>query len=270
MGYREDMERCRQYIDEHLDEEIEIRDLSRMFGYSFHHFCHVFSSCNEMPVGEYLRDRRLCRAAVELARGRSVTQTGLDCGFETPSGFTRAFYRRFGQSPSEYKKHKGGRLHMKPEFIKKEAFIAIGYVLKPKGKIDAMENGAYWFEKDFSSVSREEYGKMLAPGYAEVGAWIQPQDGTEELCYFLGATVLDKSCIPEGLEVLDIPQAEYAVFPVARAHSAQDLHDAVKKTWKYVFNDWFDTSGYRYDQGKIGFEYYLDKDTYVYIPVVKP
>ncbi len=112
MGYREDMKRCRAYIDGNLKEEVTPQALAVRSGYSFYHFCHVFRSVSGMSVGEYLRSRRMCQAAVELAEGASVTQAALCCGFDTPSGFTK----RFGLSPSEYKKQKGGILHMKPEF----------------------------------------------------------------------------------------------------------------------------------------------------------
>ena len=60
MGYKEDMAQCRNYIAEHLQEELTPAELAERFGYSFYHFCHVFQSVNGMAVAEYLRDRRLC------------------------------------------------------------------------------------------------------------------------------------------------------------------------------------------------------------------
>ncbi len=48
MGYREDMARCRDYIAEHLQEELTPAELAARFGYSFYHFCHVFRSVNGM------------------------------------------------------------------------------------------------------------------------------------------------------------------------------------------------------------------------------
>ena len=57
MGYREDMARCRDYIAEHLQEELTPAELAARFGYSFYHFCHVFRSVNGMAVVEYLHHR---------------------------------------------------------------------------------------------------------------------------------------------------------------------------------------------------------------------
>ena len=165
MGYREDMARCRNYIAEHLQEELTPAELAEQFGYSFYHFCHVFRSVNGMAVAEYLRDRRLCAAASQLLLGSSVTETAMDSGFDTVSGFTRAFTRKFGLAPSVYKKLKGAKFVMKPEIKDFPAFTAVGYVLKPESEIDIRENGAYWLGKDFSGVSKEDYAKLSATGW---------------------------------------------------------------------------------------------------------
>lgn len=270
MGYREDMEHCRVYIDGHLYEEITAAGLADKFGYSFYHFCHVFKSCNEMAVGEYLRGARLARAAAEIANGGSVTDAALASGYDTPSGFNRAFHRRFGMTPTEYRKMKGGKMTMTPEIKSMAAFTAVGYSLAPpEGELDILDNGAYWLGKDFTSVSKEDYAKLTYPGYAEIGAWMHPSDKTGEFYYFFGPTTKDKSFIPEGMVTLNVPAAEYAVFAVPKADSAVGLHENIKKTWKFIFNDWFDGSGYKFDHTAMDFEYYLGEDTFIYVPVVK-
>jgi AraC family transcriptional regulator len=266
MGYRDDMERCRAFIDAHLSETLAPQALSERFGYSYYHFCHVFRAVNGMAVCEYVRERRLHRSARELLGGKSVTEAAMDCGFDTPSGFTRAFIRRFGTSPSEYKQ-KGGMRFLEPEMKKMAAFTAVGYVLKPDKNADFRENGAYWLGKDFSSVSKEDYAKLCIPGHGEIGAWLHPSDSADELHYFFGPITNDKSFVPRGMEAIDVPAASYAVFPVPKAADMQGLHENVKKTWKFIFNDWFDKSGLRFDHDAMDFEYYLGEDTYIYVPV---
>ena len=267
MGYREDMARCRDYIAEHLQEELTPAELAEQFGYSFYHFCHVFRSVNGMAVAEYLRDRRLCAAARQLMLGSSVTETAMDSGFDTVSGFTRAFTRKFGIAPSVYKKLKGAKFVMKPEIKNFPAFTAVGYVLNPESEIDVRENGAYWLGKDFSGVSKEDYAKLSAAGRGEVGLWMHPEEMSDELYYFFGPVVESKSFAPAGMETLDIPEAEYAVFRVAKGADASALHENVKKTWRFIFNDWFDNSGYVFDHTKFDFEYYLGEETYIYVSI---
>ena len=43
----------------------------------------------------------------------------------------------------------------------------------------------------------------------------------------------------------------------------------VRKTWKYIFSEWFDQSEYQFDSAKIDCEYYLGEDAFIYVPVVK-
>jgi AraC family transcriptional regulator len=271
MGYRADMERCREYIKEHCTAELTAAELANIFGYSFFHFCHVFKSCNGMAIGEYLRDTRLSRAAVEIVNGKSVTDTALGSGFVTLSGFNRAFRRRFGISPTKYKKLKGGTMTMKSEIKKMAAFTAVGYTLAPppESKLDIRDNGAYWLGKDFKAVSAEDYAKLAVPGHGEIGAWMHPSDKTGEFFYFFGPITKDKSFVPKSMTALDIPAAEYAVFTVPKAADAKGLHENVKKAWKFIFNDWFDDSGYKFVHAAIAFEYYLGDDTFIYVPVTK-
>lgn len=269
MGYSEDMARCRDYIAEHLQEELTPAELADRFGYSYYHFCHVFRSVNGIAVAEYLRDRRLCAAASQLLLGSSVTETAMDSGFDTVSGFTRAFTRKFGLAPSVYKKTKGARFGMKPEMKHFPAFTAVGYILKPESEVDVRENSAYWLGKDFSGVSKEDYAKLSAAGCGEVGLWIHPAEKGEELFYFFGPVVKSEDFVPSGMKALNIPEAEYAVFQVPKGSDAPTLHENVKKTWRFIFNDWFDDSGYTFDHSKFDFEYYRGEETYIYVPVRK-
>jgi AraC family transcriptional regulator len=168
-----------------LHENITISSLADMFGYSFYHFCHVFKSCNGMSVGEYLRDVRLSQAAVEIINGSSVTEAALAAGYDTSSGFNRAFRRRFSMNPTEYRNRKGGKLAMTPEIKKSAAFTAVGYSFAPpEGGLDILDNGAYWAGKNFGAVSKENYAKLCASDHGEIGAWMHPSDKSGELYYF--------------------------------------------------------------------------------------
>ena len=98
---------------------------------------------------------------------------------------------------------------------------------------------------------------------------MHPEGMSDELYYFFGPVVESKSFAPAGMETLDIPEAEYAVFRVAKGADVSALHENVKKTWRFIFNDWFDNSGYVFDHTKFDFEYYLGEETYIYVPIRK-
>ncbi|MBQ8975604.1 MAG: AraC family transcriptional regulator [Oscillospiraceae bacterium] len=266
MGYHDDMVRCRAYIEEHLEQDIDLRGLADMFNYSYYYFRTLFHRVNGHTVYEYIRIRRLTRAAQELRRGKTVTEVAARYGFDTASGFTKAFRQYYGISPSGFKKMKGGITDMTPEIKKLDKFSAAGYVLKAESEEpNVLDNGAYWLGKDFGSVSKEDYQKIAGD---EVGLWMHNENDTV-LFYFFGSVLKEGAQVPAGLKTVEIPAAEYAVFKVPAADNAEGLSANVKATWREIFDRWFDGSEYRFDEKKCDFEFYSGDDTFIYVPVVK-
>ena len=256
-----------EYIDEHIAEDMTALELSKKAGYSFYHFCHLFKSCTGYSIGSYLRRRRLEFAAKELHGGGSITEIANKYGFDTSAGFTKAFKKLYDVSPSEYKNLKGG-FTMTPTMKKMATFTAIGYSLAPpEDNVDTLDSSAYWLGKDFSSVSEEDYAKLCVPNHGEIGAWMHPDEVSGDFYYFFGPMVSDKSFVPDGLTVLDVPEAEYAVFTVPAAENPKDLNANIRSTMKDIFTKWIDSSDYSLAENKIIFEYYLNKDTFIYVPV---
>lgn len=278
MAYQADMAWCIQYIDQHLQENLTGALLADQLGYSYHHFCHVFRIYHDIPVGEYIRWRRLIGAGKAICDGVPVIQAALMYGFDTPSGFSKAFKRTFGVSPTQYRQqqmqtNKKGGNRMQPRIMEKEKIMAVGYAIKPNANPvgDAADRGAYWDGKDFSSVSKEDYAKLATPNHGDLATWLHPEDNHEDLTYFFGPVVESFDFIPDGMITLEIPAAKYAVFSVeadSKKMSRKEYTDAIKNTWKYIFQEWFEQSGYAYDQTKYNFELYLNKDIEIYIPIL--
>lgn len=266
MSYSEAMISCEEYIDKHIGEAIRASDVAAFCGYSLYHFCHVFRAFHGVPLGEYIREIRLLRAAEDIVSGKSVLDTALDYGYETHAGFTKAFTVRFGMSPSVYRKnHHKGVYKMKPEIKNLNAFRAIGYSIKPKDgdNTDILKNGAYWSGIDFKFMPSYPAG---ANDEGEVAAWIHPSDVSGELSYFFGYKTTD-TIVPDGFISLDIPAAEYAIFTVQAAEMFDELVDNIRSTWQYIFKEWFDNSDYAFDEEKMCFEFYKGKVAQIFVPI---
>lgn len=54
---------------------------------------------------DYVMEKKIPAAAKKIAEGSPILETALDFGFETHSGFTRAFLERIGCSPQDYYRH---------------------------------------------------------------------------------------------------------------------------------------------------------------------
>lgn len=94
-----------EYIEDHLDAAIDIGLLARKCGLSVYEFRRIFSFAAGLPIGEYIRKRRLSRAGEELLQAdASITELAIKYGYDAPSSFSRAFKEFHGVSPAEVAK----------------------------------------------------------------------------------------------------------------------------------------------------------------------
>lgn len=92
------------HIEEHLDEPLPLAELAAIAGFSPYHFHRIFEHVTGEAPKAYLRRLRLERAVARLkVSPDNVLQIALEAGFTTHETFTRAFTRRFGISPSEFR-----------------------------------------------------------------------------------------------------------------------------------------------------------------------
>lgn len=91
---------CARYIRSHAKEALSIQGLAAQFGYSAYHFSRMFREEMGVTLMEYVKQQRLYGAAREIGNGRKILDAALEYGYETHSGFTRAFRSQFGYSPA--------------------------------------------------------------------------------------------------------------------------------------------------------------------------
>ena len=105
-NYHGRMQRVLDYIDQHLDGDLDLERLSSVAAFSKFHFHRQFAATFEMSVHRYVQLARMKRASQRLAYGNaeSVTDIAMDAGYDAPDAFARAFRRRLGQSPSSFRK----------------------------------------------------------------------------------------------------------------------------------------------------------------------
>lgn len=96
------MQRILNLIETTLDAEITPAELAEASGYSLWHFLHLFQQAVGQPVCRYRTKRRLAHAIWDVSRGMGVTDAALKWGFESHSGFYRAFRLEYGMSPTAW------------------------------------------------------------------------------------------------------------------------------------------------------------------------
>lgn len=293
MNYRENLDRCIEFLEDHIKEEITVEEVAYQTGYSLYHFCRVFNLCMGVSVMDYIRRRRLSLAATELSKGRKVIDIALEYGFETSSGFTKAFRKGFGCSPTQFIEQMAentntgttfevGGYSRKPVIVKKPAFKVAGYGIKTNitGGTYTKDIASFWINYEGENLENKMYQILNPKKHGEVGLYV-PLSDTGNASYLLGVIVDDFSKVEEDMLTAEVPEAEYAVFTTTPVDTTKDEEQRefakmIAGTWKYIFEDWFKSSGYIYDERKLDFEFYDErchhrKDTVmdIYIPVRK-
>lgn len=303
MNYSKDIERSIEFIEANIKEKLTPEVVASNVGYSYYHFCRVFQACMDTPVMEYIRKRRLSLAAVELFRGKKIIDIAVDYGFETHSGFAKAFRKEYGYSPTQYAVRmaavKGfisgeqttfefGGCIMNPVIVEKPAFKVAGYGIKTNISDGSYTKdiAAFWNNYDTNGWEGKLYKQLEPPKHGEVGICIPDSKDSGGLVYLLGVIVENFDKVTEDMITLEVPEAIYAVFTTPPVNETvggkngkaneEDFPKAIQQTWKYIFEEWFRDSGYEFDEGKLDFEFYDERchsrpDTVmeIYVPVVK-
>jgi AraC family transcriptional regulator len=245
------VQRMQDLIEEHLDKPLDLCRLAEAAGYSAFHATRLFKELVGIPPSEYLRARRLSHAALQLRDRRQVNETAVDVGFETHAGFTRAFTRQFGETPSRYRTEgapirlfmgssvrllfEHGRKQEKP--MTETTTIYVTHQHRPARKL-ILQRGraagdyfAYCEELgcDVYGVLLSLHGTLGEP----MGLWLpssMQRAGTSE--YVMGVEVpLDyNGPIPEGMELVDLPAQDYLVFQ-GPPYDDAEMGEAIGRVW---------------------------------------
>jgi AraC-like DNA-binding protein len=98
------LQRVREYIEEHLVENIELETLAEVAGLSKWHFARAFKQSVGTPPHCYLIQRRLERAKGLLAEtDLSLAHIALKSGFSDQSHFSRRFRMFIGVTPRSFR-----------------------------------------------------------------------------------------------------------------------------------------------------------------------
>lgn len=99
------IEAVKRHIREHIDEPLRRETLARVAGFSVPHLHRVFRGHTGESIAAHVRRVRLERAGRKLRMGAvDITEVALAAGYHTHAAFGRAFKRRYGLSPAEFRR----------------------------------------------------------------------------------------------------------------------------------------------------------------------
>lgn len=94
------MNQIMKYIELHLEDDLTIKQLADVAGYSKYYFIRVFKSYTNQTVMEYICRRRLIKSCDDIISGMRLIDVAMKYGWKSHSAFSKSFNREFGFTPS--------------------------------------------------------------------------------------------------------------------------------------------------------------------------
>lgn len=100
------VQRMQEYIDVNILRKITLKELAVVAGYSPWHAARLFKEATGKAPFEYIRALRLTKAELILRdSNEKIIDVAMDFLFNSHDGFTRAFSKEFGTTPSKYSQY---------------------------------------------------------------------------------------------------------------------------------------------------------------------
>ncbi|WP_346934115.1 AraC family transcriptional regulator [Clostridium sp.] len=253
------------YIEEHITDDLDYSDVAQIVCCSAYQFGRIFSYVVGTSLSEYIRNRRLSLAAVDLQSKKfKVIDVAIKYGYNSPESFARAFREMHGVSPKEaftfgvklrlypritFHISIKGDVEMEYRIEEKEIIKGVG-IVKNFGKWTSNneaknwknrmgERWDFWDEFLYGGMNNQiaEYQLYRAPFY-QMGVIHTLNNGEIEEC--IGAES-DGEEYPT-LMSFDVPASMWAVF-TAKGTLNQSVHPIDALTTR-IFSEWFPSSSY--------------------------
>lgn len=251
------------YIEDHITEEIDYDAIARESFSSSFHFQRVFSILCGYTLGEYIRNRRLSLAGIELSTGREkVIDIAAKYGYDSPDSFAKAFQKFHGMTPSQARGNgamlksfsrlsikitlEGGNI-MDYRIEEKPAILLTGYKRRftgdpnDKGEQDhnfACENRLRQYILEGMSRQHEDTYQVLTnfgpDGYDFYFAYELPKYVLEDFDEDLGEAA-------KWFEHISIPAGRYLICETVRCMYPTNLVDDLRRR---AVSEWLPSSGY--------------------------
>lgn len=246
-----------RFIEERLDQPLDVKQVSGHIGFSEYYFHRMFLSVLGESVAEYVRKRRLSQAAKSILSGeQKLIEVALSCGYDSQEAFTRAFKTMFGMTPGQLRKLGRMPLEKKPATVDMMLHLEEGLTMQPvivehKEEL-VIGMGGSFAENPFWEINklwdkfneREDEIPNIKGNYA-LGVCMPKHDDLpvkegDSFVYIAGRPVSSLDEVPEGMVAVKIPSRKYAKF----THKGPLTN--LPHTVNYIWGTWLPKSEYKH------------------------
>ncbi|WP_211656151.1 AraC family transcriptional regulator [Planococcus alpniumensis] len=250
-------------IEENIEQEVDYTQLCKGLNISGSSLQRIFPVLFNVTLSEYIRKRRLTKAAFELKQTQhSILDIALRYGYESPDAFAIAFKKQHGATPSNVRKGapmnlfnalklnlsiEGGN-DLPIEIKTLPAFYVAGISIDTK--VNSPDISILWKQLSESELVDDLISFSSGKSF---GVCYDMQDNGQ-VKYMAGWEVENPDKVKQlPVEVVLIESSTFAIIPCI-GKIPESIHNA----WNYMWKQFFPESGYTYS-GKFDLEFYPHK-----------
>ena len=253
-----ELNRVIDYIEEHLtDEELSLEIISEYAGVSDYHFRKIFFYLSGMTLSDYIKNRKLSEASMDLLHGEKVTDVAFKYGYQSMDGFTRAFKKWCGLLPSEVIKNgisksfpklsfiitvKGG-INMEFRIENKPVFNLVGVSKRVPMQFEGINNEIVKLAESITNEQREEMHSLqnIEPYEIVNASYEADADFLKEEGYLthLIGVLTTKDEVSNLLEKVPVEAHTWAVFP-----NEGPFPSTLQATMAKIYSEWLPSTDY--------------------------
>ncbi len=251
------------YIEEHLTEEIDHREVSKIACCSEYHFRRMFAFLSGIGLSEYIRRRRLTLAALDLKNSNlRVIDVAVKYGYGSADSFSRAFYFMHGVLPSEARSEGAqlkayprmtfqlsikGAYEMNYRIVEREPFKLVGFMKRVPIVFEGVNPE---IAKMTELLTPDVITRLKALSNVEPSGIISAStkfsegrmEERGELDHYIG--VATSSNETADFDVLEIDASTWAIF-----EAIGPFPETLQNVWGRIYAEWFPSSGYEAVEG---------------------
>jgi len=278
MEWLKHMNEAISYLEDNLDGDISIGKAAQLARCSQYHFQRMFSYIIGIPLSDYVRRRRMTKAALDLQCGDRVVEVALRYGYESPTAFNRAFQAIHGVSPSVAQKSDTALKAFPPvslqitvkgvaeidyRIVEKEGFRAVGI----RQKVDEIPADLFIVKiPPFEAFEEALVIDLMNSESVDMLCLFVGDDNNNGSGYYYKCVETDAP-VPDGMVEVNIPKHTWAVFFGSCEPSS------IENLLHRIYFEWRPTADYDFTSNiemEVFSGYNTDNVKYeIWIPVVK-
>lgn len=279
--YEQRVHAAMDYIEANIAGDLKLDTVANAAQFSPFHFHRVFTAFTGQTIAQFASRIRIERAAALLLRhpNRTISQIGADCGFATPSAFSRSFKARYSTTPKGWRDRSGVRVEGEDiaspdEQHKSERRYAVVTETDPgrvwnlahpnlraaSVAIEHLEEVDVVYVRSTGSYAGS--GELFARLFGQVREWAHTvrldPDATSHFALYHDAPDITDEELLRVSACMQIPRSVSPEAPMGRLSLASGRYAIARfelgvadygEAWQAVLGDWLPASGFEPSDG---------------------